>query len=143
VKFHSKYVHARYVVVPDDLEMIGRRTRKLPGVAAVFEDHFWDSEVAQKEHGWDDETREMVEQHLLDHWDHGRTLTDLSAEQIQAAYDSTKPAPTNCLFVRVVDGSSWLCANPAVSDDGYCEQHAAEVHDAPKSKPNRRKEPVA
>lgn len=144
MRFHSKYVHARYTMVPDDYEAVGRgRTRKIPGIAAVFEGNFWDSEVAQQENGWDDETREQLEQHLLEHWDYGRTLHSLSLEQIDAAVASTQPAPPNCLFVRVIDGESWLCSRPAVSEDGYCKEHASEIEDSPQAKPNRRKEPVA
>lgn len=138
MRFWSKYTHARYVMVPDDYQEAGRgRTKKVAGIAAVFESNMWDSERAQKENRWDDETRAELESYLMDHEDYGKTLRSVSdSEMAQVIQTANRPA--NCLFTRTVDGEVWLCGQPAVSDDGYCERHAIEIDDAPKAKPNRR-----
>ncbi len=138
MRFWSKYAHARYVMVPDDYVEVGRgRTRKQTGVAAVFENSTWDSEQAAKQNRWDDATRVDMENHLLEHEDYGKSLRAVSEAEYDQAV-ATANRPTNCLFTRTVDGEVWLCGQPAVSDDGYCERHANEIDDTPQAKPNRR-----
>jgi hypothetical protein len=139
VKFWSRYVNWRVTVEPDDFEYHahGKRT-KIHGLHAQFENNQFDTEAQ----GWDDETRERVERALMDAREYGDTLRMVSDDEMETAIAAAQPKPANCLFTRTIDGQAWICGAPAISEDGYCEQHASEM-DAPRVRPNRRKEPAA
>lgn len=70
MRFRHRLYDMRYVIVPDDS---GRdnwgQVRRIQGIAAKFDNYFFDSGAAQRVYRWDDDTREMVEKYLLTHED--------------------------------------------------------------------------
>lgn len=70
MRFRHRLYDMRYVIVADDS---GRdqwgQVRRITGIAAKFDNYFFDSGAAARTYRWDDDTREMVEKYLLTHED--------------------------------------------------------------------------
>ena len=116
----------------------GAHREKVTGLHAQFEDHGFDSEAAQKRLKWSDETREVVEQALLNHSTLGTKYLRVLVEGELDGIDQTAiDAIATCLFRVTIDGEVEDCGRPALVGSDHCAKHSALTDDAPQSKPNR------
>ncbi|HET9672660.1 MAG TPA: hypothetical protein VFQ40_07405, partial [Actinomycetota bacterium] len=138
----TKYVipgHARRKVLDTNTGMI----HAYPGLEARFKNHLFDSELQQRDKGWTDEQRKLVENYLLAHRDydaphgiHLEVADGESREEIIARAGhvvtptSVEGAKRCAAYIRNERGESELCPKPAAIGD-MCAQHAAMVSDEP------------
>ena len=101
------------------------------GLRARFRDHFFDSEIAQKQLGWTDEERMLVEEQLLANHRYGKAngfyLEDI-AERRAAQLDKKKDRSNEqirCLeFYRDPETNEAVqCPNAVVPDTEFCADH--------------------
>lgn len=130
--FVSKYAAARFTIAPDDYEYHGHRRVLVRGLHAQFVDNRFDTEQAQRTEKWSDEQRKQVEEGLLASEDLNRTLS-LIDPNFEIG-PQIMPEVLTCLFDVTVDGNVESCGRPAISEDGYCQKHAAMIEVAPKTR---------
>lgn len=126
MRFVSAAIRAKYVVAghPKHVVMNGPTPVVQPGLSARFFGHVCDTEKMQKELGWTDDERELVEEYLMGHRDFNRpggfyleTIADGEQPKVDAR-------ATRCLsFFRNEDGEAEQCPNETVGDTDYCAQH--------------------
>lgn len=131
MKFSSGFNTAVYVIRPQVVrhdEWTGQPKTIREAIRAHFIDHLFDSEIAQKAHGWTDEQREKVEEYLLTHPDMGRVdgrgLTKVEDAPVGAI--GTLTEETTCRYFRDVDGEVLKCPKPVSDEDPlnmYCALH--------------------
>lgn len=138
--FHSgaKLRRFKYTVRPQSTVIVhgpqGPVTQVVKPLRAIFKygnDHTFDSLAAQKEYGWSDTEREMVEQALQDpsngyfgKFDERRIYLDTP----QVIEESTE----KCKGVNIVNGQPMPCENNAVAGGIYCDRHVLETVNAPR-----------
>jgi hypothetical protein len=126
MRFVSVAKRAKYVVAghPKHVVMNGATPIVHPGLAARFFGNVCDTEKSQRELGWTNEEREVVEEYLLGHKDFNHP----GGYYLEVAPDVVAPrgAPTatRCLaFFRNEAGESEQCPNTPEGDTDYCAQH--------------------
>lgn len=118
-------------------------TTPYPGLEARFLNHRFDSVASQRDKGWTDEQRKMVENYLISHRDfdapHGIHLEVVDGETkeqlIAASGHVTTPqmvdGESRCqAWIRNERQESELCPNKATHGD-LCAQHAGLLSDEP------------
>lgn len=145
MKFWS--ASARYrVTVPgreDHYEFHGQHRQKVLGLHAQFENHEFDTEVAQKQLRWSDDEREAVEQALREHQTFGtKYLRELVPDDFAGIEQAAIDAVPTCLFRVTIDGEVEDCGRPALAGSDHCARHAALADDAPMRKPSRAAAPA-
>lgn len=128
MKFRAPYRNKTYVVRPTIREVLNGFPQTRWGVKAVFRNGHFDSEKAQQEYHWDDETREMVEEYLLAHEDHGKPKgfyvdPERSAEDTFVVPEEVRQGDTCIATYETVDGAE-LCGRPTLAGQDYCKEHA-------------------
>lgn len=152
MRFQSAHSNASYVVRRD----MGEPTPGLPppprGLKAKFlgEDRLFDSERAQRELGWTDEERLLVERHLLTHRDFGRRRSraqgglylapgqdvppehaDLGVEagiaHEAAAQVRLAEAGFRCAFVWTTSEGIKQCPDEVAQGSQFCEGHTEQL----------------
>lgn len=132
MRFISAAKRAKYVVAghPKYVEMHGPTPVMQPGLAARFFGNVCDTEKMQKELGWTNEERVIVEEYLMAHKDFNRP----GGFYLEVAPDAAPPTNltvTRCLaFFRNEAGESEQCPNQTVGDTDYCQQHQPVVAEA-------------
>lgn len=108
----------------------------IPGLEARFFGHVFDSEKAQKDLGWTDDERKLVERYLLGHEDldkhNGFYLEDQAYGKVPGK-DRAVPAgvsSTRCTeFFQNEDGEYEQCPNESVEGTEFCAQHQMQESD--------------
>jgi hypothetical protein len=130
MKIWSQYRPGVYVIDPDTLgpeDRLGRRT-VIPGLRVEFQTlggpgagSLLDTVVEQKAQGWDDETRERVEQYLQGHRDWGFVLA-LADESMT----SVRHAGASCPVMTMIQGGVQRCRRPVETEGDLCDIHQAQ-----------------
>lgn len=124
MRFLSAAIRAKYVVKPKYTVMNGPTPVAVSGLQARFFGHIFDSEKSQRELGWTNEERELVEEHLLNHRDfnrHGGFY--LETDGVQAA---PRSGVKRCIaFFRNESGESEQCPREPLDGSDYCDEHKA------------------
>lgn len=147
--FWSRLRNPHYVVVASDYDYFGPngRNRKLvPGIAADFvplpgnAGSQFDSEAAQRAFRWDDETREMVEQHLLSHADFGHEIHLLSEPDPGQA--PAEPAKSVCMLMIPGAEGVRVCGQATAPGSPFCPEHQLQIEGNPEPGTDDRGRPV-
>lgn len=127
MKFRTvRFVNARFAVAPDYYsyhQVAGQSIRtKNIGVHVNFVNGLFDSVEAQRREKWSDETREMVENWLLNHEEYGVNFVRDASEQ------TIKPSATTgyCDFLLISENGTQMCGLP-VTEGTRCGQHQEEM----------------
>lgn len=136
MRFRSSARSVTYVVKPGwqkVSQISGEVEQRFWGIRAVFENHWFDSEVAGERQGWSDEEREMVEKHLLAHPDFvenapggrtaGRVFIYLD-EPGTSAPDPAQGTVLRCAAEVITDEGPQQCDRVAITPSGLCGEHA-------------------
>lgn len=121
-----RFVNARYTVSPTYYEFhqlsTGAVKQKVEGVHVYFVEGMFDSHDGQKREKWSDETRELVENWLLNHEEYGIQFVRDAAET-----EVVRPAATAawCDFILIDEHGTQMCGQP-VQEHGRCSQHQSE-----------------
>lgn len=126
MRFISVAKRAKYVVSghPKYVEMRGPTPIVQPGLSARFFGNVCDTEKMQKELGWTDEERQIVEEYLLNHKDFNRPGGFYLEVEPDAAAPKRDLTVTRCLaFFRNEAGESEQCPNQTLEESDYCAEH--------------------
>lgn len=144
--FSSPNGQRRMVVIPKDYEIVAGHKRLVRGLDAQFEDHSFDSRLAQKRNRWTDEQRLEVEQFLLESEDFGRPggiyladVPDFKPEpQVQAdgsvvgEIDSRAHGSDDaCIVTFATPFGAQRCVNKRLGDTMFCASHQAYKAEVP------------
>lgn len=124
MRFVSAAIRAKYVVAghPKHIVMNGPTPVMQPGLSARFFGHVCDTEKAQREQGWTDDERKIVEDYLMGHRDFNRPGGFYLENVVDAAPPTDRA--TRCLaFFRNESGESEQCPSQTLGETDYCEQH--------------------
>ena len=105
------------------------------GLRAKFREHVFDSEIAQRQLGWTDEDRILVEQRLLANprFDtaNGFYLEDIAEQKAAALKTKDKEKlKLRCLeFYRDEENQSVQCDNEPLEGSEYCAAHQPVAED--------------
>jgi hypothetical protein len=135
IKFQSKWRNYTWIV-----RKTGRRyypngdSELIPGLIVEFQGpaHIFDSEAAQRQFDWDDETRIMVENKILKHPQFGfglylapgETLDDAQREIVG---DKLKAPERRCAEIWTEEYNIIQCPEMSVPGTEYCEKHSKET----------------
>lgn len=127
MKFRAvRFVNARYTVSPDHWAyhqtVGGGRREKVKGTHVYFVNGMFDSIDGQKREKWSDETREVVENWMLNHEEYGvQFVRDLAEVEV------VKPAASIvwCDFIHISENGTQMCGLP-VTEGSRCGQHQPE-----------------
>lgn len=124
MKFYSIVRNINYEVIPTDWEYIGpNHKRKVPGISARFHDHMFDTKEQAQKQGWDDKTRDMVEDYLLQHENFNtqwlQIIPESEAERAANEFKQTQV----CISRTVTDEGVVNCDQPVVEGQFYCKRH--------------------
>lgn len=133
--FQSKWRNARYIVratqrvfYPD----VGY-SKLVPGLVAEFkgQQRLFDSEKSQRENGWTDDQRILVEDHLLGHrdWKRGLYLAPgqtVPADRAGALRTKEEEKAVRCMFVKAEAGEIIQCQKQAAVGRSFCAEHEPE-----------------
>lgn len=136
MRANSRFRNYRLVFEPQmqRYDQHGRRIGMVQGIAVEFKgtrSGFWDSHAAQEINGWNDETREQVEEFLANHPDRGKFFHIEDAPAPQAQPEGSAPqqgtVETPCIGTIITPGEpSRICGKPATQGD-YCDECAPEM----------------
>jgi hypothetical protein len=125
----------KYVVRATQQYTDGGLVQTRYGLSAKFVRGTWDSLAAQKENGWSDQEREVVERHLMNHGDFGNGLY-LDPEEARAAsgegHGAVIPTPPTmpgglpqvCIATTTGPDGVTMCGKPIEAGSDYCPDHA-------------------
>lgn len=126
MKFYSIVSGISYEIIAADYEYNGPnlRNRKLvPGITAKFHNHMYDTKEAQQVNHWDDKTRDLVEDYLLQH-------ENFNTQWLQVVPESESERRANefkdtgtCISRTVTDEGIIDCDELAVDGQFYCKRH--------------------
>ncbi len=131
MRFQSKKREYSIIVKKSFYRRFEEGGRELvPGLKARFvgPQRIFDSEQAQKLHGWSDEDRVYVENWLLKRPEFnngiylapGETLTE---DQINIASSLPSAFKAKCTFIELVEGGFEQCLNQATAGREFCADH--------------------
>lgn len=124
MRFISAARRAKYVVAghPRYTEHVGPTPVVMPGLTARFFGHVCDTEKSQRELGWKDEERELVENYLMQHKDFNHPGGFYLETLVDA--EPVRTLTTRCIsFFRNEEGEAEQCPNPTVEGSDHCAQH--------------------
>ena len=126
MRFYSIVSNISYEVTPDHWEYHGpdaRNREKVRGITARFSSHMYDTKAQQELNGWDDETREMVENYLKNHENYDTSWLQ-SVPETEAESKAKEFVNTNiCISRTVTDEGVVDCDQQAVDGEFYCKRH--------------------
>lgn len=130
--FQSRYKQHTIVMRSATYEQIPglQRAKLVPQVVATFTgpQRLFNSETAQRENGWSDETRKELEDWLFNHPKYmidffvapGETIPEEYAELSQR---KAPPKPRICESFQIVDNDIIRCPNPVTAGRNFCKEH--------------------
>jgi hypothetical protein len=136
MRFVSTASRANYVVKPSwkTINALGQ-PEVHRGLRAKFLFHTFDTDKAQRELGWTDDERKIVEEYLLGHrdYDHPRGfyLEIVDGEQRPVRAPATVGQRRCIATIRNEQNEAEQCPALLKEDEGdYCEEHAAAAEAA-------------
>lgn len=131
MRLKSKYQTYRVTIRPGYTEVINGVPKTVRGIRAVFADHVFDSEKAQREYRWTDQERELVEQTLLEcpDFEAGKISPLAETDEDFARYaevvDDKANATARCIATFDTPEGAEVCGRKVEGDTDYCKEHAA------------------
>lgn len=131
MRFQSKYRNHKLIIKPTTRVIYpGQGSQIVPGIRVVFEgpQRIFDSEKAALRNGWDDETRELVEDFLLSHDEYGHGIYLAPGQQLPESKRTTarvvpEAQQRRCLQMAIVDGDLVQCDKPPSVGRDFCYEH--------------------
>ncbi len=124
MKFYSIVRNINYEVIATDWEYIGpNHRRKVPGISARFHDHMFDTKADGEKLGWDEKTRDMVEDYLLQHENFNTQWLQIVPESESERRAGEFEAQKICISRTVSDEGIIDCDQKAVEGQFYCKRH--------------------
>ncbi len=130
--FWSRYRDPLYTITPDDYEYTGpgnRHRRKVAGLHVKFVPQgpnagstFDTTEAAARE-GWDDETREHVEQRLMTSSDFGQSMHLLGQPDPVQIAAGVEDSTQRCTFMIPSSTGVSICGQPTLRTSKFCPDH--------------------
>lgn len=129
MRFRSPHVNKTFVVRPTTTQITNGFPQTVWGIRAVFRNGVFDSEIAQRDNRWDDETREMVEEYLLSHPEHGVPKGHFVVASNDEKMPDTKitenvPDVDQCIATYETPDGAELCGRAVLPGQDYCKEHA-------------------
>ncbi len=126
MRFYSIVGSINYEIVPTRYVYHGPdrvNREKVPGISARFHDHMYDTKAQRELNHWDDATRILVEDSLMNHENFNTQWLQVVPDmEVEKTADDIAEAGM-CISRTVTDEGVVDCDQQAIEGQFYCKRH--------------------